>query len=236
MHYWNKANFDGLSKLATEFDIHAMLKPLANYCRLRERGLRGDAFSALDGFLVAAQSFDTETARFVAVRILECATGAHGVHQILTQPLITRFLFPTLKAWMDAEPNTNVPVRWLGILSRDTALLAKALSMCPGDVAVRTLLIAEKLSIAEFATHHLDETVFLGKVEDAIVALGEAKALIDTAPDSNPFGWLESELHHLSAQIADWLAYSDAPEGSFPEWCRARGRKYTYPIKVYYSR
>jgi hypothetical protein len=62
-------------------------------------------------------------------------------HQFLAQPLVTQFLIPTLRAWIDDEPAKSVPVRWLGMLSRDNELLDRALSMCPEDIPVRKMLI-----------------------------------------------------------------------------------------------
>lgn len=157
MYYWNKDNFEGLLQLAESFEAQDQLQPLAAYCRFRELGLRRDAFNALEQYLDAARSFERATARSAAVQILEANARTKGVHQFLTQPLINRFLLPTLTAWMHEDGNANVPVRWLGILGHDRDLLAKALAMCPEDTPVRKRLIDYALGDVEYATHHLDE-------------------------------------------------------------------------------
>lgn len=235
MYYWNKDNFEGLLQLAQQLEADECLKPLASYCRFRERGLRRDAFLALELYLDEARSFDSSTARHAAVQILEANARTQGVHQFLAQPLIKRFLLPTLQGWLQEDANTNIPVRWLGILNRDRGLLARALSMCPDDIPVRKLLVDLALGDVEYATHHLDESFFIGAVDDAAQALGLAGTLIADAPDPDMFTHQSSEVRHFNCLIADWRAYSESPLGSFSEWCAARGRNYSYPIKVYYE-
>ncbi len=235
MQYWNKPNFEGLLRLSVELDAHPDLEPLASYCRFREQGLRRQAFSELERFLEASRAFDSATASAAAIDILESNARARGVHQFLAQPLVAGFLMPTLRKWQDEEPHSSLPVRWLGILSGDIELLAKALSMCPEDKPVRRLLIDHDLSCADYATHHLDETRFIGNIGEVMAALDHARSLMASAPDSEGLASLESELHYFDALIADWQAYMREPAGSFPEWCVKQGRKYGFPIKVYYK-
>ncbi|MCK1640140.1 hypothetical protein IVA95_21675 [Bradyrhizobium sp. 157] len=236
MHYWNKQNFEGLSKLSEELDANPNLTALASYCRFREKGLRREALSALEDFLLAARSFDSAVARSAVVTILEANARTSGTHQFLTQPLVTRFLVPTLRSRMDDDPAASTPIRWLGILSRDDQLLDRALSMCPEDTPVRKMLIGAELSCAEYATHHLDETIFLGSVDGVVTALARARDLIANAPEPEALAHLTSEVHYFDAMVADWITYSKDPTGSFPEWCTKHGRKYGYPIKIYYKR
>ena len=137
---------------------------------------------------------------------------------------------------MDDEPAASTPVRWLGILSRDDKLLDRALSMCPEDIPVRKMLIDFYLSLAEYATHHLDENRFLGSTDEVMEVLARARSLISDAPEADAFVYLISEVHYLHTQVIDWIAYSKNPSGSFPEWCATQGRKYSYPVRVYYDR
>ncbi|WP_338698512.1 hypothetical protein V5279_14895 [Bradyrhizobium sp. 26S5] len=236
MHYWNRANFEGLLELSKQLDVHPNLTSLASYCRLREKGMRREAFSALEQFLALTQSIDSASARSAAVAILELNARTRDAHQFLTQPLITRFLVPTLQAWIDDEPAASTPIRWLGIVSRDNRLLERALSMCPEDIPVRLMLIDAELSVADYATHHLDESLFLGSVDEVIAALAHARDLIASAPEAPPFADRASEVRYFDAQLADWIAFSKHRAGTFPEWCAAQGREYRYPIKVYYRR
>ncbi|ALM85992.1 hypothetical protein ASB57_26290 [Bordetella sp. N] len=235
MYYWNKDNFEGLLQIAQQLEADEHLKPLAAYCRFRELGLRRDAFLALERYLEETRSFDSSTARLATTQILEINARTQGVHHFLAQPLIKRFLLPTLEAWMREDTNACAPVRWLGMLNRDRELLARALSMCPDDVPVRTLLIDFAIGDVDHATHHLDESVFIGSLEYAAAALELARTLIADAPAAEAVARRSSELRYFDCLIEDWRAYSEHALGSFPEWCAARGRNYNYPAKVYYE-
>jgi hypothetical protein len=235
MHYWNKQNFEGLLNLSEELNAYPDLRPLASYCRFREKGLRREAFSALEQFLVASRSFSNPAARSAAVEILETNARTVGAHQFLTQPLLAQFLIPTLQAWMDDEPTTSIPVRWLGMLSRNNDLLSRALAMCAEDTPVRKMLVEQHLSFADYATHHLDESRLLGSIDEVMTALVRARDLIASAPDAEALAHLTSEMHYFDALIADWITFSKNPEGSFPEWCAKQGREYSYPVKIYYK-
>ncbi|MCL2524215.1 MAG: hypothetical protein FWF20_02625 [Betaproteobacteria bacterium] len=97
--YYDKS-FAGLLELAETFEADADLNMLAGYCRLREQGLRRDALAKLEEFLIVASAFDNVTARQAVIKILEADTRTPDVYQFLAQPLVTRFLTPTLQAWM----------------------------------------------------------------------------------------------------------------------------------------
>ncbi|WP_296267560.1 hypothetical protein [Pseudomonas sp. UBA6562] len=236
MHYWNKTNFQGLLAVADSLQAHPELKALASYCRYREQGLRRQAFAELERFLAASRSFDNAIARGAAIEILEANMRTSGAHQFLTQPLVARFLRPTLQDWMEDDAEASLPVRWLGMLDRDAELLTRALSACPEDLPVRKILIDFALGWVDHATHHLDESVFLGSPEEAILALERAKGLIAEAADPEALDHLRDEVRYFEHLVADWKAFLQAPTGSFPEWCSERGRDYAMPVKFYYER
>src|SRR5262249_2540982 len=160
--------------------------------------------AALERFLVASQSFDSATARRAAIDILEANARTSEAHQFLTQPLTARFLFPTLQTWMVEAPHANLPVRWLGILKRDDALVAGALAMYPDDTPVRKMLVGHALDRVDFGTHHLDESYFIGSVDYALAELNRARQLIADAPDAAAFARLASEVDYFDRLVADW--------------------------------
>jgi hypothetical protein len=235
MHYWNKDNFEGLAELARDLKTHDGCNQLAEYCRLRHTGLRREAFAALERFLAEAKAWEPATARATANAILELRARMPQAHQFLTQPLLERFLLPTLRAWVDSEPASMIPVRWLGILNRDASLLSRVLAASPDDTPIRRILIELELSQVDYATHHLVESIFLGDLEATRVALARATALVEASSQADAVADLNREIKHYESLISDWLAYSIAPEGTFPEWCVARGRAYRWPTIVYYG-
>jgi hypothetical protein len=235
MYYWNQDNFEGLERLADELASLPGLQALADYARARSRGLRREAFAALDGFLRNTPAPETPPARELALQIIELHAQTREAHQFLAQPLLARFLLPTLRAWIDSEPTAHAPLRWLGLLQNDGDLLRRALAACAEDVAVRNRLIGFALGAADYAMHHLDEGFFIGEPAEAREALALAARLIAEAPDASPFARQAEEGAQLSAMLDDWQHYSAQPEGTFVDWCSARQRPYAWVQKYYYD-
>lgn len=235
MHYWNQENFEGLERLADELASLPGLQALADYARARSRGVRREAFAALEGFLRHAPAPDSPPARELSLQILTLHRQTREAHQFLAQPLLARFLVPTLQAWIDSEPTAHAPLRWLGLLQNDGGLLRRALAAGPDDVAVRYRLIDFALGAADYATHHLDEGFFIGEPADAREALELAARLIAEAPDASPFSRQAEETVQLSALLDDWQIYSAQPQGNFAVWCAERRRPYAWAKKYYYT-
>ena len=233
--YWNKPNFDGLRALADELASDADLAELAQYARLRERGLRKDAFTVLDAFLNAAKAWQPDRARNAAVRVLECHARTPEAHQFLAHPLLEQFIVPVLEEWMNADPDAVAPVRWLGWLRSDHSLLERALLGDPTDLPVRRRLIDLELSGVDYACHHLHEGHFLGELADAQEGIANARKWLRDAPSAAQLEDLASETEHYSQLLADWVEYKSSPRGSFVEWCQSRGRAYRWPTTVYYG-
>lgn len=236
MHYWNKPNFEGLAQLATELVERPGLILLAEYCRYREQGLRRQALNTLDSFLDSTAKWESGAARSACRTILELNARTPAAHQFLAQPLLERFLLPTLDDWRREDPNNPTPVRWLAILRRDRDLLGRALELTPSDVPVRRLLVDWFLTDVEHATHHLGESCFLGELEPTKRSLDDARALVDSAPDPSLLADLKKEIKQHDVLLDDWESFSRHPNGSFPEWCVSRGRTYRWPTIVNYEK
>jgi hypothetical protein len=235
MHYWNKGNFEGLLELARELADTAELSALAEYCVLREKGLRAQALARLNDFLAEAALWDIDLARRNVATILKAASRIAEAHQFITHPLLTRLIYPTLEQWVNDEASAVEPLRWLGLLRSDPDALRHALSLAPSDVPVRRKLINFALNAADHATHHLSESVLLYKVEEARASIATAREWITSAPDIQPFTDLSAEADEYEQIIDDWVAYSQSPVGTFPQWCEEKGRTYSWPTIVYYD-
>ena len=183
MHYWNQDNFEGLLKLAGELEKTQELRPLAEYCVLREKGLRRKALEQLDGFLDEAARWDAEMARRNVLIVLEAAAHTPETHQFMTHPLLMGLVCPTLEQWTCDEPSAVEPLRWLGLLRSDADALKRALFMKPSDIQVRRRLINIALGAAEYATHHLGESILLGTVQETRASIASARRWIESAPD-----------------------------------------------------
>ncbi len=234
MHYWNRDNFEGLAELAEQLHRDPRLHDLARYCELREAGRRSDALEALDRFLTAALSSTVEVQRELVLLVL----GAHGriaeAHQFLSHPLRQRLLEPVLEAWCAAEPHNATPIGELGLLHRNADLLERALELNTSDDRVRACLVSILVGQVEYATHHLGEGKLIGTFEVACATLGRAERLIETASNPGSMTGLAAEVAEHRDLLDDWNHYRQDPLGTFPEWCRERGKAHRWWSIVYY--
>lgn len=236
MHYWNKDNFAGLLELAKEFAKTPELAGLAEYCLMREKGLRSQALARLNHFLAETKLWDVDIARRQVITILEANACTPAAHHFMTFPLMGQLIFPTLDRWLVDEPSAICPIRWLGLLRSDPDALNLALSLDPGDIPVRRCLINLALDKADYSTHHLSESVLLSSVEETRSAIAVARNLIISAPDMMPFSVLLAEADEYEEMLDDWLDYNNSPIGGFPQWCEARKRTYRWSTIVYYDK
>lgn len=236
MHYWNRDNFKGLADLAIELATDPRLADLARYCELREQGLRSEAFAALDRFLVTALTSDAATQRDLVLRILDAHSRTPEAHQFLAHPLQHRLVEPVLTAWSEAEPKAATPVVELALLRGDYPMLDRALRIRPTDDRVRTRLVSKLISDLDYATHHLVEGRLIGTTEDAMDTLVEAEQFLRAAAEPAGMQRLADEVAEFRQLLTDWAEYRQNPTGSFPEYCKARGRTYRWWSIVYYDR
>jgi hypothetical protein len=235
-YYWNRDNFAGLASLSSALRVDSRLERLAAYCELREKGLRREAFAQLDAFLKEAASWDVPVQRALAVHVLEAHWKTPDVHQFLTAPLRERFLERVLEEWRAADANDPVPARHLALLHGERSLLAEALRLNPKDDAVRAALAGILLCLVDHATHHLVEGKFIGDEDDASALLTEAGSILAGAEHASSVRALIQDLEGLTGLLSDWQEYRRAPEGTFPEWCRARNRTHRWWSIVSYDK
>jgi hypothetical protein len=235
MHYWNVKNFEGLCDLGNEFSSVPYLSGLAEYCSLREKGLRAEAFKVLEKFIREASGRETDVKRRMVIDILIANSRTPEAHQFLTHPILTKLLYPTLEKWLSDSPSALEPLRWLGLMRSEVKNLEAALSIDPSDVPVRRRLVDMELSKVDYATHHLDESVLLAPLEECRSSLFRAKTLIQGACESKPFADLYGELKEYEQMLDDWVLFNESEYKDFPKWCRTNGRDYRWCTKVYYD-
>jgi hypothetical protein len=81
-------------------------------------------------------------------------------------------------------------------------------------VLARATTIPRPQKFVDYATHHLVEGLFIGDEAEAEAALVEAAAVLKEASDPSSVQPLNDEAQSLSALLADWLEYRDAPHRS----------------------
>jgi hypothetical protein len=234
MYYWNQKNYEGLNSLASEFPAQSYLEHLVAYCELREKGLRRQAFAQLDAFLKSVSSLEIGVQRELALQIIEAHWKTPEAHQFLSYPL-SQFLVRVLEDWRAAEVANFVPLRYLALLRNDRSLLLEAFRLNPKDGLIRTTYARNLIESIDYATHHLIEGQFIGDEEEASAELIAAAAVLEGVADTALAESLKERLQGLSALLADWREYKQAPKGSFPEYCRERNHHHKWWNIYYYD-
>jgi hypothetical protein len=124
----------------------------------------------------------------------------------------------------------GIPVIVLTYSRRQPVTHSSTELMNPNDDQIRAMIAAQLIKFVDYATHHLVEGLFIGDEAEAEAALVEAAAVLKEVSDPSSVQPLS-----LSALLADWLEYRDAPQGSFPEWCHRRNRTHRWWSIVYYD-
>src|SRR5579871_6437884 len=130
MHYWREQYFKTLKNAATSaVSESADWQAYADFCLKYERGFRDQAFLILERFIVRMEREPfIERRRFVSW-LVEIAEGQEGRHMLIPYPLKIRVVEPTLLEWVEVDPVSSEPHRWLGGLEH----LERAVELDPAD-------------------------------------------------------------------------------------------------------
>lgn len=236
MHYWNRANFEGLDAVAAEAPASSIPNGFALYCTLRSNGQRPKALDALRVFLADTQSLPLEERKRITCWLLEAQVRAPQVHQLLPHPIMKGLVEPTLEEWLASSPRDAVAHRWRGYVFRDNDSLRLALGIDHEDWLARSQLVTGLLTAVEFSTHHLGEGQFLGEEEQTILQLQEVAGHIAKLPDDAHRNQLQARFDDQYRLLTDWAEYKAHPCGTFPHWCAERRKAHDWPSIVYYGK
>lgn len=235
MWYWNQQNFEGLTAVADSIADQPQWSLFAQYCRLREQGLRPQSLQSIAQLIAEAAGWDDNGRRRFADWIYSTSLRNPEVHQLIPTPLNQQLLVPTLKQWATSEPSNAIPECWLGFATGNHQHFAHALAIDPTDDISRYRLVGRDLADVDYQCHHLPE-YFIGEIQTAITTLDRAKEM--TAGFSNPdiAPTLEGEFNELYGKVLDWQAFQTSGDDSFAAWCATNGRDYHWLQAYYYKR
>lgn len=215
MYYWNKDNFEGLMDIAEEFKKKDGYELFAEYCELREKGLKKQAVSTTRKFVEQQRSTDLLNQRVVAVCLAELCFWRSDVHQLMPHPLqvhITR----VLESWCSTN-SPNAPYTWLGYMIGDDVHFKTALEYNPKD----------QVALSRLALSAIDN-------------LRIANKYIEQMEESNAKTRLKNELEAYEELVGAWLEFSSGKErmqkGSFPKWASEQSSHVNFRTIVYYQR
>lgn len=232
MWYWNQQNFEGLIAVADSIADQPQWILFAQFCRLREKGLRPQSLQAIAELIDEAAGWTDHARRQFTHWIYSTSVRNPEVHQLVPTPLNQQLLIPTLQEWAASEPSNATPERWLGFATADHQHFSNALSLDSTDDVSRYRLVSRDLADVDHQCHHLPE-YFIGEIDTAITLLDRAKAL--AADFSNPdiAPTFDDDFNELYGKVHDWQAFQASGGDSFADWCIANGRDYHW-LKAYY--
>lgn len=173
MWFWRDTYFQTLKDVAAEASTSPEWADYAAYCTEHERGLRRQAFAALDRFMSRMESAPFAERRRFASWLLHRADLHDGSHMLVPHPLRKRVIEPTLDEWLQVEPTSSEPHRWLGGYEH----LKRAIELDPADDIARRRFIRCILGSVDYATHELPHG-YLGEPVADLAVLAEAEAAL----------------------------------------------------------
>jgi hypothetical protein len=224
----------------------------AHYCRNRERGLRRQALASLNQFISGAESWPFDQRReFAAWLSSLLETPGWERYDLTPYPLVTRLLIPTLHQWLELDPTTPLPHRWLGMFFSNHAYhvvvaglgpmpqnaaeyLRRALELDANEQPARVRLARLLIGWLNYDAHHLPD-FYIGDPADDVATVQEAARLIEGISASSVREQMSAELQLIRQRLDDWIAFCSERGTDFAEWCRLRGRAYRWCRAYYYE-
>jgi tetratricopeptide (TPR) repeat protein len=206
------------------------------YCLLREKGLRKQAFSKLSAFLEHSKgwSFDQKK-EFVKWLCDQMDSIPDASYEPYPSPLLRDLFIPFFEEWTQREPSN--PVAWTlkGRYGDDFGAYSKAIEIDPRNQHARVALTNASIGYIEHAMHHLPE-YFIGDEQEAIKATQEAYEHLSHITDEELREYLLRELKEAENMLIDWMTFRKGNGTDFNAWCCSKGRNYRWIKAFYYSR
>lgn len=220
-------DLDQLTRIAREAAAEEKWRPLAAYFDNRGKGLRADALAVLTSFLAEAVGwpFDERLrlTRWLADRRWEVLNDT----RLLPQPLLTKFVSPTLREWVEREPScaeAHFLTAMIAVPPPDSVFalkrfhLRRAIALDPTHDEARLALFDWLTSDAEYNQHEIPWG-YLGDPEADLDELREAEAVADQVTDPLRREKRLAEVARLREIARSWLTFRQSGYSDFGEWC-----------------
>lgn len=240
MYFWNQENFEGLASIAKGLKSEEHFALFAEYCRLKELGLKKQAVAAIKDYVSYLSELDLQTQQNICVRLTELAFWNSDIHQLLSHP-IQVYITDILTNWC-SQGEPEAPYTWLGYMSGDDLHFLRSLQFNPNDQVALYRLARSAVDSVDFQLHHVSESIFLGEEKDAINSLAQAKDFFGRMEDSKFKDYLTQEISDSEALLNDWLSYqqqvksADITSMTFPKWCDLNNKGCAFSQPFYYDK
>ena len=229
MYYWNQENFEGLKRIAKQYQHDAQLSLFAEYCTARQAGLRKLAFQTLDQFIQKCQSEPFEQQKSCCLSLLNLIKQNSQFHTLSSTPL-NLYMIDVLKAWQHTDPAEILTYEWLGYLTYDLSYYQQGLLLDPNHQTCLKAIISSHLRAVDWQTHHFSDSYLIGDFNDAWAELTQIDLLLLRLHESLEKQFIEQDKQEYKQKLIAWRTYqiyhihhpNQADLQDFPEWCNTQ--------------
>ena len=225
------SDLDQLIVIAEEAEAENEWRDLASYFRSRGSGLRKEALATLNSFLAEAVEWSFNDRLRLTRWIAFQRASFFDYRLLLPQPLLTRFVSPTLFEWVGEEP-TNAQAHFLtaivAVHDSESAFehkpfhLRRTLMLDPTHDDARVALVDWLTSEAEYNQHELP-WYYLGDAKADLEELREAEDVACGIVDPLRRESKRAKVNHLRKIASTWLAFRQSGHADFSDWCNQHG-------------
>ena len=235
IHYWNQANFLGLEQLVEQLHADADYQLFAQYCYFRSKGLRKQAFKALDDFIGFCLQQPQTRQLEITLEMLSGIVQMPQVHQLMAYPLSQWFKQVLLEQKQNKSKNSLI-YQWLAYLDHDVELYKQAYELDQHNQMVLYALSQFYLNQVDWQTHHLSESYFIGEIEHAYQALMQADFYLKQLQDDMIKNKIIDEYQYYKNLLDAWQKYCQIQsKDSFFDWCTENKIVLSAITTVYYQ-
>lgn len=211
-------------------------KKYAQYCFLREKGLRKESFSQLNEFLQNTDNWtEEEKIKFVEFLFLFCETVQDADYGSLPQPLSEKLIKPTLEQWCLKETVNSKPFRWYGKYYRSHEHLNKALEINSHDDEARQVLLEWGTGHLDCSVHHLPE-YYIGDFKDDMLFIEEMQNHINKLADSKLQQYWTNELMESGELVINYAEWNESGHPDLIKWGEENNKRVSSGVQTFYYR
>lgn len=222
--------------VAEQAAINPLREDYATYCSLRGLGLRKEAFCKLESFISGISGWRFEEKKTFVLWLCELMNSVRDAdYGPFPQPLKERVFRPFFEKWLFLEPTNDDAMVLKARYLQDPSAYVTAVRINPRNQPARRALARACIEAIDFATHHLPD-YFIGEPAQTKEWVREAYDHLRYIEAREVLKGLKEELSYLESLLNDWMAYQQAPNGDFGEWCSSHGRNYRWIRSYNYDR
>jgi hypothetical protein len=200
MQFSRQENFEGLSYLANQAEERGYPE-FAEYCRLRDKGLRQEASERIGLFVSEMRARPAAERRLLADWLLTFCFENPQVYDACPMPLKQAVIAPTIDEWVKAEPENMKALRWS---PDERALLVAARAVPREEIAVGryAMVVIQRI---DFSTHELPNGYLGTSLSRDIADVQTVIDLLHTISGAEFFHTLREEALRLKLRIGKHL-------------------------------